>query len=145
MVADDESDQSATGDAFDVLHYIAAKRLTARRLTVIDATNLRPEDRLDEVVSLLAQLGYSHDGTVWRHPEGRRAILLGDLVDRGPDSPGVLRLAMDMVAAGTARCLQGNHDNRLLRALQGRPVKVSHGLAETQQQFAAFRRTAARL
>ena len=44
-VADDETDQSATTDAFDVLYYLAAKRLAARRLTVIDATNLRSEDR----------------------------------------------------------------------------------------------------
>ena len=45
LVSDDETDQGATADAFEVLHYIAAKRLAARRLTVIDATNLRPEDR----------------------------------------------------------------------------------------------------
>ncbi len=43
LVADDENDQSATGDAFDVLHYIARKRLAAGRLTVIDATNVQPE------------------------------------------------------------------------------------------------------
>lgn len=40
LVADDESDQSATGDAFRVVHLIAALRLARRRLTVIDATNL---------------------------------------------------------------------------------------------------------
>src|ERR671930_616931 len=45
LVADDENDQSATGDAFDVLHYIAAKRLAAGRLTVVDATNVQPEAR----------------------------------------------------------------------------------------------------
>ena len=45
FVADDEADQSATSDAFDVLYFIAAKRLAARRLTVLDATNLRAEDR----------------------------------------------------------------------------------------------------
>src|SRR5918998_6256256 len=45
LVADDENDQGATGDAFDVLHYIAAKRLAAGRLTVIDATNVQPEAR----------------------------------------------------------------------------------------------------
>ncbi|KPQ35482.1 MAG: putative kinase [Phormidesmis priestleyi Ana] len=42
VVADDESDQSATKDAFEVLHYIAAKRLAGGRLTVIDATNVQP-------------------------------------------------------------------------------------------------------
>src|SRR5438874_12739904 len=45
LVADDENDQSASGDAFDVLHYIAAKRLTAGRLTVVDATNVSAENR----------------------------------------------------------------------------------------------------
>ncbi len=45
LVSDDENDQSATGDAFDLVHFIAAKRMAARRLTVIDATNVRSEDR----------------------------------------------------------------------------------------------------
>ena len=242
MVADDESNQSATGDAFDVLYYIAAKRLAARRLTVIDATNLRAEDRrhaielarryhalpvvfaldvpeavclernrarhdrsfgahvvrshvqllhrslrglqregfrvvhtlssaeaiadaevlreplftdrrtdrgpfdiigdvhgcLDELAQLLERLGYAGSDNAWRHAEGRRAIFLGDLVDRGPDSPGVLRLVMDMVASGTAVCVQGNHDNKLFRKLSGRNVQVTHGLAETLAQIDAL-------
>src|SRR5215510_8914497 len=45
LVADDENDQSATTEAFDLLHYIARKRLAAGRLTVIDATNVQPEAR----------------------------------------------------------------------------------------------------
>src|SRR5215213_8197702 len=45
MVSDDENDQSATNDAFDLLHYIARKRLAAGRLTVIDATNVQAEAR----------------------------------------------------------------------------------------------------
>lgn len=45
IVADDENDQTATGAAFDLVHIIAEKRLAARRLTVIDATSVRPEDR----------------------------------------------------------------------------------------------------
>src|SRR5579859_5199454 len=45
LVADDENDQSASRDAFDVLHFIAGKRLAAGRLTVIDATNVQPESR----------------------------------------------------------------------------------------------------
>jgi protein phosphatase len=242
VVADDEGDQSATADAFDVLYYIAAKRLAARRLTVIDATNLRAEDRkhaidlarryhalpvvfiidtpesvciernkarpdrqfgaqvvrnhvqllrkslrglaregfrvvhklsdpaimataevvreplftdrrtdhgpfdiigdvhgcLDELVQLLTTLGYAPADGAWRHEGGRRAIFLGDLVDRGQDSPGVLRLVMDMVAAGTALCIQGNHDNKLHRKLAGRDVKLTHGLAETIAQLEAL-------
>lgn len=77
-------------------------------------------------------------------PEGRRAVFLGDLVDRGPDSPGVLRLVMGMVAAGHALAVPGNHENKLVRALDGRTVQVSHGLAETLAQLdaepEAFRR-----
>jgi len=45
LVSDDENDQAATKDAFDVLHYVAAKRLAAGRLTVVDATNVQPEAR----------------------------------------------------------------------------------------------------
>lgn len=45
LVSDDENNMGATSDAFDVLHYVAAKRLAARKLVVVDATNLNPEDR----------------------------------------------------------------------------------------------------
>ncbi len=69
------------------------------------------------------------------HPGGRRAVFVGDLVDRGPDSPGVLRLVMGMVGAGHARCVPGNHEHKLVRALGGRDVQVSHGLAETLAQL----------
>ena len=242
-VADDETDQSASADAFDVLYYIAAKRLAARRLTVIDATFLRPEDRkkavelarsyhalpvviaidtpealcaernasrpdrqfgghvtrnhvqllrrslkglgregfrkvhvlssiadidaaeivreplyndrrgdhgpfdiigdvhgcYDELTALLVKLGYAPGAqSVWRHPESRRVIFLGDLVDRGPRVPECLRLAMDMVAAGTALCVPGNHEMKLLKALDGKDVKLAHGLAETLEQIEAM-------
>jgi protein phosphatase len=70
-----------------------------------------------------------------RHPQGRKAIFLGDLVDRGPNAPEVLRLVMSMVETGTALCLPGNHDVKLLRALQGKNVRASHGLAETLAQL----------
>lgn len=71
------------------------------------------------------------------HPDGRRALFLGDLVDRGPDSPGVLRLVMGMVAAGHALAVPGNHENKLVRALDGRTVQVSHGLETTLAQLSA--------
>ncbi|WP_405893579.1 polynucleotide kinase-phosphatase [Streptomyces sp. NBC_01527] len=236
LVADDENDQSASGDAFDVLHYIAGKRLAAGRLTVVDATNVQAESRkqlvqlarshdvlpiaivLDlpeevcqarnaarpdragmprhvvqrhrrelrrslrgleregfrkvhvlhteeeaehaevvlerryndlrhltgpfdiigdihgcssELESLLGKLGYI-DGA---HPEGRTAVFVGDLVDRGPDSPGVLRRVMSMVSAGDALCVPGNHENKLGRYLKGRKVQHTHGLAETIEQL----------
>ena len=45
LVADDENDQTVTTEAFELLHFIAAKRLAKGKLTVVDATNVRPEDR----------------------------------------------------------------------------------------------------
>ncbi|MFF0074267.1 polynucleotide kinase-phosphatase [Streptomyces sp. NPDC005494] len=236
LVADDENDQSASKDAFDVLHHIAGKRLAAGRLTVVDATNVQSESRkqlvqlarqydvlpiavvLDmpeelcqarnaarpdragmprhvvqrhrrelrrslrgleregfrkvhvlrteeeadtaevvlerryndlrhltgpfdiigdihgcssELDTLLHKLGYK-DGA---HPEGRTAVFVGDLVDRGPDSPGVLRRVMSMVAEGNALCVPGNHENKLGRYLKGRKVQHTHGLAETIEQL----------
>ncbi|MFE1942077.1 polynucleotide kinase-phosphatase [Streptomyces massasporeus] len=237
LVSDDENDQGATKDAFDVLHYIAGKRLAAGRRTVVDATSVQsdarrqlidlakqydvlpiaivldvPEevcaernaartDRADmprrvihrhtrelrrslrhleregfrkvhilrgvdevenatvvtekrfndlthltgpfdiigdihgcaaELEALLGKLGYV-DGV---HPEGRTAVFVGDLVDRGPDSPGVLRRVMAMVKSGNALCVPGNHENKYGRYLRGRKVQHTHGLAETIEQMA---------
>ncbi|MGW3951175.1 polynucleotide kinase-phosphatase [Streptomyces sp. NPDC004752] len=237
LVGDDENDQGATRDAFDVLHYIAGKRLAAGRRTVVDATSVQqdsrrqlielarkhdvlpiaivldvPEevcaernaaraDRADmprrvirrhtrelrrslrhleregfrkvhilrgvdeieaasvvtekrfndlthltgpfdiigdvhgcsaELEALLAKLGYT-DGV---HPDGRTAVFVGDLVDRGPDSPAVLRRVMAMVAAGSALCVPGNHENKYGRYLKGRRVQLTHGLTETVEQMA---------
>ena len=93
-----------------------------------------------ELESLLAELGYEirRDGqgrAVGAHHAGRRAVFVGDLVDRGPDTPGVLRLVMGMVADGDAFCVPGNHEHKLLRALRGRNVQVTHGLAESLDQL----------
>jgi polynucleotide kinase-phosphatase len=91
-----------------------------------------------ELAELLDTLGYqASENGVRRHPAGRTAVFLGDLVDRGPDTPGVLRTVMGMVAGGAALCVPGNHEAKLLRALRGRDVKVSHGLAESLAQLAA--------
>jgi protein phosphatase len=245
LVADDENDQSATPEAFELLQYIVGKRLKAGRLTVVDATNVQPEARrqlvaiarehdalpaaivLDvpesvcvarnatrpdrdfgthvvrrqrdqlrrgqkglqregfrtvhtlrgeaeiadvtirrtklyndlrhetgpfdaigdihgcraELEALLTDLGYQvsrdHDGrAVGAHHSGRRVVFVGDLVDRGPDTPGVLRLVMGMVAAGDALCVPGNHESKLLRALRGGNVQVTHGLADSLAQLA---------
>ena len=260
LVADDENDQSATGEAFDLLHTILRKRLAAGRLTVVDATNVQAASRapllaiakeyhvpvvavvfkvdeatcqarnaerpdrqfgphvirnqarelhrsmrglskefrfvhwlngvsevegatiertpewndrrfdhgpfdvvgdvhgcFDELRELLAKLGYSVEegeappvegelrhGKLLRdlpisyrvsHPEGRKIVFLGDLVDRGPDTPGVLRLAMSAVAQGTALCVPGNHDVKLMRALKGQKVALTHGLPESLAQL----------
>jgi protein phosphatase len=90
-----------------------------------------------ELTELLARLGYVEVDGAYRHPAGRRAVFLGDLVDRGPAVPDVLRTVMRMVDAGAALCVPGNHDNKLMRALQGRPVQVTHGLAQSLQQLEA--------
>jgi protein phosphatase len=90
-----------------------------------------------ELAALLDTLGYRPgDDGVRRHPAGRTAVFLGDLVDRGPGTPAVLRTVMGMVARGTALCVPGNHEAKLLRAMRGRDVKVSHGLAESLAQLA---------
>ena len=252
MVADDETDQSATTDAFEVLHFVARKRLRAGRLTVVDATNtqsaarkplvalarethvipvaivldaperecqarnrartdrqvpphairgqvqqlrrslrelrregfrhvfvLGPEQiealesiervplwndrRADpgpfdvigdvhgcggELDELLDALGYvaGEDG-VRRHPAGRKAVFVGDLVDRGPRIVHVLRTVMAMVEAGSALAVPGNHDVKLVKALRGRNVQVTHGLdrslAELEAETPEFRARAA--
>ncbi|GAA3440700.1 polynucleotide kinase-phosphatase [Planomonospora venezuelensis] len=241
LVADDENDQAATPDAFDVLHYIVRTRLRRGLLTVVDATNVQWEARrqlidlaksenvlVDAVVldvpeevaiarnearpdrdfgpqvvrrqrkdlrrslgkisrdgfrrvhvlrgveqieaaavvtekawtdrreltgpfdiigdvhgcraeleALLRKLGWEVTPAGASHPEGRTAVFVGDLVDRGPDTPGVLRLVMGMVAAGTALCVSGNHEQKLARALNGRKVRVAHGLQESLDQLSA--------
>ncbi|APU18859.1 polynucleotide kinase-phosphatase [Actinoalloteichus sp. GBA129-24] len=96
-----------------------------------------------ELEALLGDLGYrlrrDAEGRAVgaEHPAGRRVVFVGDLVDRGPDTPGVLRLAMGMVSDGTALCVSGNHEAKLLRALQGRKVSIGHGLGESLAQLAA--------
>jgi protein phosphatase len=243
LVSDDENDQSATGDAFEVLHFIAGKRLGAGRLTVADATSVQPGARkplvelarqhhvlavaivldvpeatcaarnaaraersfghhvlrqqqaqlrrglaglrregfhrvyvLDgvaeidaavvereplwndrrtehgpfdiigdvhgcfaELTALLTELGYAvdDDGGSARHPDGRQALFVGDLVDRGPATPAVLRLVMGMTAEGSGLSVAGNHEAKLLRALRGRNVTTGHGLAQSLAQLAA--------
>lgn len=62
--------------------------------------------------ALLGRLGYASDG---RHPRGRRLVFVGDLVDRGADSPAVVERVAEMVVAGRAQCVLGNHELNLLR------------------------------
>jgi len=71
------------------------------------------------------------------HPEGRTAVFLGDLVDRGPDSPRALSLAMDMVEDGVALCMPGNHETKFQRWLDGKNVRLTHGLDATAEQTQA--------
>lgn len=91
----------------------------------------------DELVALLEKLGYAPDpaSAAWRHPEGRRLLFLGDLLDRGPKVPEVMRLVMDGVKQGGALCVPGNHDVKFMRKIWGRDVQITHGLAESLAQF----------
>jgi protein phosphatase len=241
LVSDDENSQAATTDAFELLHFIARKRLAAGKLTVVDATNVQPESRkplvgiarefhclpvaivldlpervahdrnksrsdrdfgphvirqqaqqlhrslrgleregfrhvhvlksleeiegavierqplwnnlkhehgpfdiigdvhgcFDELVELLRKLGHGIDETTFVVQPGnsRKLIFVGDLVDRGPKIPQVLKLVMNAVASGAALCVPGNHDMKLMRKLRGRDVQITHGLAETLAQL----------
>ena len=249
LVSDDETDQSATADAFDLVRAIVEKRLKRRKLAVIDATNVRPSDRrawidlarrwhalpiaivldpgadvciernkvrperafsgevarrmtrevrrglsglqregfrqvwkltteeaieaatvrrsplwtdkrhdegpfdiigdvhgcADELEALLVRLGYTvnwHETDGGRRvtiaaPNGRKAVFVGDLVDRGPRTPDVLRMVMAMTETGQGYAVMGNHDRKLARWLAGRDVKVAHGLAESIAQLSA--------
>jgi len=92
----------------------------------------------DEFEELLALLGYRVD---WRGkevsvtPPGRTLVFVGDLVDRGPRTPDALRIAMSMAEQGAALCVEGNHDNKFLRWLNGANVKTSHGLQASIDQM----------
>jgi protein phosphatase len=95
----------------------------------------------DELEQLLDKLGYvqtfsaetepgwSNVGYV--HPHGRKAIFLGDLVDRGPRILDTVRIVRNMMQAGAALCVPGNHDMKLLKKLKGRDVQITHGLAQS--------------
>jgi hypothetical protein len=60
--------------------------------------------------ALLVALGYERKDPVWRHPEGRKAMFVGDLMDRGPKNRAVIALVRAMVDAGEAHCVLGNHE-----------------------------------
>ena len=85
----------------------------------------------EELVLLLERLGYQlaarvgadgETGYSVTHPEGRKAVFVGDLVDRGPGVTNVLKLVMSMVEDGVALCVAGNHESKLVRKLKGRNV-----------------------
>lgn len=252
LISDDENNQNVSADAFELVRFIAAKRLKLGLLTVIDATNVQPESRrqwvqlareyhvlpvaiilnmpedvcqgrndlrsdrnfgrhvipqqigqlkrglrnlreegfrqvfelrspddvaaletitrsplynnkkdehgpfdiigdvhgcYDELCNLLETLGYEVDrenATLISSPlttnaDGytryRKPVFVGDLVDRGPKSPQVLRLVMHMVNNGLGLCVPGNHDAKLLRYLNGKNVQLRHGLEQTVAQL----------
>ncbi|QNL19560.1 metallophosphoesterase [Hyphobacterium sp. CCMP332] len=92
-----------------------------------------------ELEKLLEKLGYELTSrgprgrrtTHIRHSGNRKVILVGDLVDRGPASMDVLRTAMHGETDGTIRCVIGNHDDKFLRWLKGREVRITRSLQTT--------------
>jgi protein phosphatase len=95
----------------------------------------------DELEALLQRLGYvpisfAAGDSLWgsrayAHPEGRKAVFVGDLVDRGPRILDTVRLVRNMVHCGFAICVPGNQDMKLMRKLRGKDVQVTHGLANS--------------
>lgn len=93
-----------------------------------------------ELTLLLQNLGYQiakEEGGFFKvtPPIGRKAIFLGDLVDRGPNTPDVVQLVMDMVEDGAAYCVPGNHDLKLLKKLLGANVQTTHGMQDSLDQL----------
>lgn len=90
---------------------------------------------LDALQRLVSALGYDEEGC---HPQGRTLVFVGDLINRGPDSAGVLRWVSRMALEGRARMTLGNHDDTLLRCLRGAPMDPARrGLDATLAQIAA--------
>ena len=102
----------------------------------------------DELERLLDRLGYAEtrlegDDPVWGsrvhvHPDGRKAVFLGDLVDRGPRVLDTVRLVRNMVLHGSAFCVPGNHDVKLVKKLRGKNVRITHGMADTLAEIDAL-------
>lgn len=92
----------------------------------------------DELSTLVARLGYARLGDGWAHPAGRRLVFVGDLADRGPASVAVWRGVLAALDAGNALLVAGNHDNKLMRWLLGRPVRIGRGLGSTVAEIEAL-------
>ncbi|HEX9037781.1 MAG TPA: metallophosphoesterase [Ktedonobacterales bacterium] len=129
---------------FERVHHVAAGALVEREPLACDRRDQNgPFDIIgdvhgchDEMIELFERLGYLPDEEVgMRPPTARRAVFVGDLVDRGPGVVETARLVMRMVATGVAYFVPGNHDDKLLRALMGRNVWVAHGLRDSLDQI----------
>lgn len=86
---------------------------------------------LEELKQLLEKLGYRKQFDYYYHPGGRKAVFLGDITDRGPYSLKSFWLVKGMVDSGNALCVAGNHCRKLSRYLEGRNIKIGHGLEKT--------------
>jgi hypothetical protein len=63
----------------------------------------------DKLTALLGKMGYRHHLGAWRHPE-RTAIFVGDFIDRGPGQLATIGIVREMLDAGTALAVMGNHE-----------------------------------
>ncbi|MEO5931480.1 MAG: polynucleotide kinase-phosphatase, partial [Candidatus Kapaibacterium sp.] len=93
----------------------------------------RPEEITDD-----AARGASRYGRVYVHPEGRKAVFVGDIVDRGPRILESYELVRNMVRDGGGICVPGNHDIKLVKKLRGKNVMVRHGLEQTVAEIDAI-------
>jgi len=91
----------------------------------------------DELIELVEKLGYvkGERDSLYRHPEGRHLVFVGDLTDRGPKNRLALLFALRHSEAGLATYVQGNHDNKLGRVLKGNDVYIGHGLQDTLDEL----------
>jgi hypothetical protein len=85
------------------------------------------------LVSLLQLMGYEQRDGAWRHPGGRTAIFLGDLIDRGPSQLETLRIVRAMVDAGSARVLLGNHEFNAVAYATPDPVRGDYCRPHTEK------------
>ena len=108
-------------------HHRRRSRLLRRTGSPAPATRLRRDVPWTATRRSGATVAYAH-------PEGRKAVFVGDLVDRGPRILDTVRLVRNMVAVGSALCVPGNHDMKLMRKLRGKDVQITHGLAESPRR-----------
>ena len=94
-----------------------------------------------ELRQLLEMMGYSEEGSEWKHPE-RQVIFLGDFVDRGPEQFEVLTIAKSMVEKGSALAVMGNHEFNAVAWATEHPDKANDYLRphsdKNKEQHQAF-------
>lgn len=88
-----------------------------------------------ELLKLIARLGYEKQRNVFIHPENRQLAFVGDATDRGPESLEVLRLLFALQDEGILYYSPGNHCNKLFRFFKGHDVQLAHGLEMTVAEW----------